>query len=215
MWSLATRSPNRLVTPRSSSFTLGHLPPMTQCQASARRGVGRPYRPLGQLGHPSVGVAKLRLRHDDLTTLPAGAGMASCQLARPHFGWAGEVTVILPLMMSCLSWSTAAFSVVCFTASGMFLTTVVRKTGHLSAADEQPSTSTQMTLILPAEPCAVIAEPRPVPPATGKTMSAPCATNESLIDLPLFWSVKLSEKVPFCAVLSQPSTWMLLPLVLL
>ena len=51
-----------------------------------------------------------------------------------------------------------------------------------------------MTETLPPDALATSAVPRPVPPATGMITSAPWATNVLVIDLPLFWSVKLSAK---------------------
>ena len=65
-----------------------------------------------------------------------------------------------------------AFCAASCTAAAMFFWTVVRKTEQYCAALTQPSWSTQITLYLP-DAWASDAVPRPVPPATGITMSAP------------------------------------------
>src|SRR2546423_14429488 len=215
MWALATRSPKRLVMPRSSSL-------------SATSWWGRhPGRPRESGGRDGPG--------------------------RAYFGCAGEVTCTLPLMMSCLSWSSslfrsagtllsrswngasctpllasvpvdppppcsdpsAALRTASRTASEMFLTTVERNTEQYCWALTQPSWSTQITLYAPLDCWAPAAVPRPVPPATGMITSAFCATNWSDRRLPPFWSVNEPANEPFCAALSQPSTLTFLPLALL
>ena len=89
-------------------------------------------------------------------------------------------------------------------------------TEQYCAAETQPSVSTQMTLALPPDACAAAPAPRPVPPATGKTMSAPCWMNVWVICLPWFWSVNDWAKVPpFWFASSQPRTLTVLPFCLL
>src|SRR3954469_23918609 len=53
------------------------------------------------------------------------------------------------------------------------LVTLDKKTEQNCGALRQPSVSTQSTDSLPLDDFAAAAEPRPVPPATGKTTSAP------------------------------------------
>src|ERR1035437_5257615 len=62
------------------------------------------------------------------------------------------------------------------TESVRFLVTLDKKYLQYWEALVQPSVSTHMTLTLPPAAWAAAPEPRPVPPATGKMMSAPCWT---------------------------------------
>src|SRR5439155_2551457 len=197
-----------------------------------------------QLRHPPV-RAGARAAGPSVTQSirSSSSGQAAGSGETAHFGWAAEVTVILPSMMSCLSLSTsdlrsaaifasnswygaidtplffsvptappevdppeAALTARSRTASGMFFTTVVRKFGQYLSAEVQPSTSTQITLSLSGAAAATVAVPMPVPPATGMITSAPWAVKDSVSDLPLFWSTKLSANVPLWAALSQPRT---------
>ncbi len=110
----------------------------------------------------------------------------------------------------------AAFSAYCWTEPLRFLVTELKKYLQYWATLSHPSVSTQITESWPLDAAAAAAEPIPVPPATGKTTSAPCCWNCWVICLPLLASVNELAKVPpFWFFSFQPSTWTFLPFCLL
>src|ERR1044071_6218859 len=95
MWSLAIRSPKLLVSPRSSSLS-AHLP--------AGHAGGRVPADAARAAGPGPAPSRrIVLSTPPAVLIPMG-GQRQCYL-----GSAGELTVTLPEMMSCLSWSTSVF----------------------------------------------------------------------------------------------------------
>ena len=80
------------------------------------------------------------------------------------------------------------------TATSMPFMTEVRSTSQYSAAETQPSVSTQIAWT----PLSLAAcrPPRPAGPATGKMMSAPCWIMPSATDWPLDLSSKVLRNEP-------------------